>query len=246
MENRGWGYTKIRDALRRGLGIEIGRTTAGSILAEAGIEPAPEREKTRTWKQSMKAHWDSLCACDFFSVEALGIAGTVRYMVFFVIAVRTRAVEIAGISVDPDGEWMKQVARNPTDSVDGLPRNATYPIHDRDPLLTAAFREILKDSGVKCVKIPAQSPDCNPHAERSVETIKYECLNHFVFFGERRLRYVIKEFVAHYHRERFHQGLGSWSRNRPTRIGRTAKLSAGRDSAECSTSTVGRLHDRRR
>jgi hypothetical protein len=51
---------------------------------------------------------------------------------------------------------------------------------------------------VKCAKIPAQSPDCNRHAERFVETIKYECLNHFVFFGERHLRYVIKEFVAHY------------------------------------------------
>jgi transposase len=41
-ENIGWGYTKIPDALR-GLKIEIGRTTVASILAEAGIEPAPER-----------------------------------------------------------------------------------------------------------------------------------------------------------------------------------------------------------
>jgi putative transposase len=40
-----------------------------------------------------------------------------------------------------------------------------------------------------------------------VKTIKYECLRHFVFFGERHLRYVVKEFMAHYHRERFHQSL---------------------------------------
>lgn len=64
-ENPRWGYTKIRDALRTGLGIEISRTTVANILAETGIEPAPEREKTRTWKQFMKAHWDSLCGCDF-------------------------------------------------------------------------------------------------------------------------------------------------------------------------------------
>jgi transposase len=64
-ENPSWGYTKIRDALRTGLGIEIGRTTVANILAEAGVEPAPGREKTRTWKQFMKAHWDSLCGCDF-------------------------------------------------------------------------------------------------------------------------------------------------------------------------------------
>ena len=56
MSNPGWGYTKIRDALRTGLAVEIGRTTVASILAGAGIEPAPEREKKRTWKQFIKAH----------------------------------------------------------------------------------------------------------------------------------------------------------------------------------------------
>jgi hypothetical protein len=60
LANPGWGYTKIRDALRTGLAIEIGRTTVAELLAAAGIEPAPEREKKRTWKQFMKAHWDSL------------------------------------------------------------------------------------------------------------------------------------------------------------------------------------------
>jgi putative transposase len=206
--NLGWGYTKIRDALRTGLKIEIGRTTVANILAEAGIEPAPEREKKRSWTRFMKMHWESLCACDFFSVEVLGIAGTVRYMVFFVIEIRSRAVEIAGIHVDPDGEWMKQVARNLTDPVDGFLRHAKYLIHDRDPLFTEAFTTILGSRGVKSVKIPAKSPNCNPHAERFVRTIKYECLNNFVFFGERHLRYVVKEFVDHYQTERFHQGIG--------------------------------------
>jgi hypothetical protein len=40
------------------------------------------------------------------------------------------------------------------------------------------------------------------------ETAKHGCLDRLVLFGERHLRYVIKEFMAHYHRERFHQGLG--------------------------------------
>ncbi len=53
LANIGWGYTKIRDAMRNGLGIDIGRTTIADILREAGIEPAPEREKKRTWKQFM-------------------------------------------------------------------------------------------------------------------------------------------------------------------------------------------------
>jgi hypothetical protein len=56
LANLGWGYTKIRDALRTGLKIEIGRTTVANILLEEGIEPAPEREKKRTWKRFMMSH----------------------------------------------------------------------------------------------------------------------------------------------------------------------------------------------
>jgi hypothetical protein len=153
-------------------------------------------------------HSGMICACDFFSVEALGPFGTVRYMVFFVIELKSRAVEIAGIAVDPGEAWMNQVARNLTDPVDGFLRGAKYLIHDRDPLFTEGFVAILEAGGVKSVKIPAQSPNCNPYAERFVRTIKYECLNHFVIFGERHLRHLIKEFVEHYMTERFHQGIG--------------------------------------
>jgi hypothetical protein len=207
-ENIGWGYTKIRDALR-GLKIEIGRTTVANMLAEAGIEPAPERNRKRTWKQFLKSHWETLYACDFFSVEVLGLFGTVRFMVFFVIEVKTRAVHIAGIRITPDGAWMQQIARNLLDPVDGFLRNASHLIHDRDPLYTEAWTALLRSSGVKCVPIPAQSPNCNPHAERFVKTIRNECLDHFVIFGERHLRYLINQFIEHYLTERFHQGIGS-------------------------------------
>ncbi len=105
-DNLSWGYTKIRDALR-GLKLEIGRTTVANILAEAGIEPVPERKRKRTWAKFLKSHWETLYACDFFSVEALSVVGTVRHMVFFVMQVKTGAVRIAGIRVDPDGAWMK-------------------------------------------------------------------------------------------------------------------------------------------
>jgi len=62
---------------------------------------------------------------------------------------------------------------------------------------------------VKCVKIPAQSPklQSSPRSGLS-KRCGTSALRHFVFFGERHLRFVLKEFMAHYHRERFHQGLG--------------------------------------
>ena len=72
---------------------------------------------------------------------------------------------------------MKQMARNLVDPVEGFLRGATHLIHDRDPLFTEWFTAVLKSGGAECVKIPARSPKCNPHAERFVKTIKYECLN---------------------------------------------------------------------
>jgi putative transposase len=207
-ENLGWGYTRIRDALR-GLKIEIGRTTVANILAEAGIEPAPERQRKRTWHRFLRSHWETLYACDFFHVEVLGAFGTVRYMVFFVIEIKTRAVQIAGVRIAPDGDWMEQIARNLLDPVDGFLRNASYLIHDRDPVFTEAWTALLQTGGVECVPIPAHSPNCNPYAERFVKTVRRECLDHFVICGERHLRHLLKEFVPHYLTERHHQGIGS-------------------------------------
>jgi Integrase core domain len=68
---------------------------------------------------------------------------------------------------------------------------------------------MLQTGGVKGVPIPAQSPNCNPHAERFVKTVRTECLDHFVIFGVRHLRHLVTEFVAHYLTERHHQGIGS-------------------------------------
>jgi hypothetical protein len=50
----------------------------------------------------------------------LGVFGTVRYMVFFVMCIKTRAVQIAGVRIAPDGDWMKQIARNLLDPVHGF------------------------------------------------------------------------------------------------------------------------------
>ena len=75
-------------------------------------------------------------------------------------------------------------------------------------MFTEAWTALLKTGGVNCVQIPAQSPNCNPHAERFVKTVRTECLNHFVIFGERHLRHLVKKFLGHYLTERYHQGIG--------------------------------------
>jgi transposase InsO family protein len=207
-DNPRWGYTRIRGALRN-LGHEIGRNTIKRILVENGIDPAPLRKKGMSWETFLRAHWGAIAATDFFSVEVLTRTGLVRYFVLFIIDLKTRRVEIAGIAHQPEGEWMKQIARNLTDAEDGFLSGSRYLIHDRDPLFTDAFRELLKLSDVKTVKLPARSPDLNAYAERFVLSIRSECLDQIIPLGERHLRKAVREYMEHYHVERNHQGRGN-------------------------------------
>src|SRR5262245_6304686 len=207
-ENPSWGYTRIRGGLKR-VGHDLGRNTIKAILKDHGIEPAPERGGKMSWKTFLAAHWEGVAAADFFTVEVLTLRGLVRYVVFFVMKLKTRTVEIAGITSEPDGAWMTQLARNLTDPSDGFLRGMQHIILDRDPLYTAAFRRLLRASGVKPLVLPAWSPNLNAFAERFVGSAKSECLERIVPLGEGHLRAAVRALVEHYHEERPHQGLGN-------------------------------------
>jgi putative transposase len=181
----------------------------GAILKDHGIEPAPERGANTPWKTFLAAHWDGLAAADFFTVEVLSVRGLVRYVVFFVMKLKTRSVAIAGITRQPDEAWMTQIVRNLTAAGDGFLRGMQHVILDRDPLYTAAFRRLLRNSDVKPLVLPAWSPNLNAFAERFVESAKSECLDRMVLLGEGHLRAAVREFLHHYHEERPHQGLGN-------------------------------------
>jgi transposase InsO family protein len=207
-DNPSWGYTRTAGALRN-LGHEVGRTTIKRILLEAGMDPAPERSKRTSWSAFLRAHWGAIAAMDFFTVEVLSLVGLVRYHVRFVIDLASRRVEICGMRADPYGEWMKQMARNLTDVVDGFLFDHRYLILDRDPLFTREFRAMLASSGVKGVRLPARSPNLNAYAERFVKSIRSECLARVIPLGRRHLYQLVDEYLVHYHTERNHQGLGN-------------------------------------
>jgi transposase InsO family protein len=184
-ENPGWGYMRIQGALNN-VGHRVGRTTVADILKRNGIDPAPERGRRMT-----------------------GPRGLVTLYVFFLIELATRRIEIAGVTPGPNEAWMIQIGRNLTDPVDGFLADKKFVILDRDSKCSAAFRDLLNGSGIEVVRLPPRSPNLNAHAERFVRSIKYECLNRMIFFGERSLRKATQEFAAHYHTERNHQGLNN-------------------------------------
>ncbi len=114
--NPRWGCTRIRGALSN-LGHTVARSTIANILRDHGIEPAPERGKRTPWRTFLAAHWGTVAATDFFTVEVATVRRLVTYYVLVVIELSSRKVQIAGITPRPDGGFMMQVGRNLTDPV---------------------------------------------------------------------------------------------------------------------------------
>jgi transposase InsO family protein len=104
---------------------------------------------------------------------------------------------------------MRQVGRTLTLADEGPLRRHRVLICDRDGKWSAATRQMVEDAGIHVVQTPHRAPNANAYAERFVRSIKEECLDRIIPLGERHFRRAVHEFVAHYHRERNHQGLSN-------------------------------------
>ena len=205
-ENPAWGYTRIQGALKN-LGHDVARTTVAKVLKDNGIAPAPDRPSS--WRTFLRAHWGEIAGADFFTSEVWTPRGLITYYTLFVLDLRSRRVHVAGSTPSPDARFMAQAARRLTDAVDGFLAGHRILICDRDSKWTEGFHRIVQGAGVRIVLTPVQAPNANAHAERFVRSIREECLDRLILFGERRLLRALDEFVEHYHGERNHQGLGN-------------------------------------
>ena len=96
-----------------------------------------------------------------------------------------------------------------TDMADGFLLTKRVRICDRDAKFTEQFKKVIEAFGARVIVTPYQAANCNAHAERFVRSIKEECLHRMILFGERSLLRCLREFTAHYHAERNHQGIGN-------------------------------------
>ena len=140
------------------MGHTVARGTIAKILKQHGFEPVPERVRKTTWKEFLHRHWEMIVAADFFSVEVWTLRGLRRLLVLFLIELSTRRVRVASIARQANGLWMIQVARDLTDPIDGLLSKKRYLIHDRDPLFTADFLQMLGEAGIESVRLPRRHP----------------------------------------------------------------------------------------
>jgi hypothetical protein len=104
---------------------------------------------------------------------------------------------------------MMQIARNLTDVQDGFLNGKRYLLMYRDGEFSPGFQAILNSAGVNTVLLPVQSPNLNAQLERFHRSPKEEWLERMFCFGEASLRNAVRKFLAHYHGERNHQGMGN-------------------------------------
>jgi putative transposase len=207
-KENGWGYTRILGELKK-LGVgKVSRSTVVNILKENGFDPGPKRG-AGTWDEFVKRHAATLWACDFLSKKVWTLGGAVDVFVLFFIHVGTRRVYVSGMTPNPDKAWMTQQARNVSMHFAEQKQAPTHLLLDHDSKFVAEFDAILESDGVELKRVGPRAPNMNALAERWAQSIKHECLNHFVVFGEAHLRHIVSEYVRYYNESRPHQGLGN-------------------------------------
>ena len=116
-------------------------------------------------------------------------------------------VLVTGVTANPNGAWVAQQARNLLIDLGDRAGKFRFLVRDRDAKFTRAFDDVMAGNDMRVIKIPPRSPRANAFAERWVRTVRSECTDRMLTFGEQHLRTILTEYAAHYNRHRPHRSL---------------------------------------
>jgi hypothetical protein len=162
------------------LGLYAGANSVKRILNEAGIHPSPEKRKNKPalpWTTFVRAHMESMVACDFFTKTVFTARGPLTAYVLIFIHLGSRRVFCSAPTYAPDSAWVTQQARKTLmwcAEQDITPR---FLIRDADTKFSASFDTVWASEAARVIQIPHRAPDANAFAESFIGTIKRECLD---------------------------------------------------------------------
>jgi putative transposase len=188
-----WGAPRIHGELGK-LGVEVSERTISRLVRR------PRRPPSQTWRTFLTNHVSALSSIDFFTVPT--VTGRVLF-VFVVLLHHRRRIVHFNVTEHPTAAWTAQQI------VDAFPDDTAprWLLRDRDAIYGEAFRQRVAGMGIGEILSAPSSPWQNPYAERLIGSIRRDCLNHVVVFGEQHLRRVLTGYCAYYHGSRTHLSL---------------------------------------
>ena len=188
-----WGAPRIHGELLK-LGIEVSERTVSRLL------PRNRKPPSQTWRAFLNNHVQDLVSVDFFTVPTVSFR---VLFVFVVLAHHRRRVIHFNVTEHPTAGWTAQqmVEAFPEDT---LPR---YLLRDRDNIYGCDFRERIRGMSMEEVLSAPASPWQRAFVERLIGSVRRDCLDHMIVFGEGHLRRILKSYLEYYHRSRTHLGL---------------------------------------
>jgi len=188
-----WGAPRIHGELLK-LGIDVGQTTVAKYMARR------RRPPSQGWKTFLHNHADAIAAIDMFVVPTISFG-----LLYGLVILRQSRRELLwlGVTAHPNAEWL---ARQLTEAC-GWDEPPGYLIRDRDGAYGATFIRRIRAMGIRDRPTSTRSPWQNGYAERLIGSIRRECLDHVVVFGERHLRHLLASYQEYYKEVRTHLSL---------------------------------------
>jgi transposase InsO family protein len=193
VENVLWGAPRIQGELLK-LGFVVAQSTVARYMARKG-DPSGQ-----TWGPFLRNHAPHIAAMDLLVVPTIGF---IQLYVLVIVRLARRELVWVNVTRYPTAEW---IARQVTEAFpwDEAPR---YLLRDRDSVYGTAVTRRLRAMGIRDKPIAPGSPWQNGHAERLIGTIRRECVDHLIVFGEAHLRRILREYAAYYNGSRTHRAL---------------------------------------
>jgi transposase InsO family protein len=189
-----WGAPRIHGELLK-LGIDVGQTTVAKYMTKR------RRPPSQGWRTFLQNHADGIAAMDLFVVP------TVSFRLLYGLLIlqhARRELVWFGVTAHPTADW---IAQQFTEAL-GWRETPQYVVRDRDRVYGARFTQRVRAMGIRDRPISARSPWQNGYAERLIRSIRRECLDHVVVFGECHLRNLLRCYQDYYNECRTHLSLG--------------------------------------